>query len=181
MDRQPNVDSMNWNPDEENAKKGGKTAVKVIIIIAIVLVLLAAVACGIFYYKLIKLSQTPREALSISEFTNTVEELGYEASDSVGEEYEGGSIYVGNEGRTVLIFWEFASKRDARNYFEELLDVYNMESASVNVHIDGVNFMIRTGSKIGIYYYAEIVEGTVVFITTEDKDEMDTIKDALDL
>lgn len=171
----------NRNPDEENAKKGGNTAVKVIIISAIVLVLLGVVTFGIFIYKVIKLTQTPREALSVAEFTDSVEKLGYEDSDSAGEEYEGGSIYMGNEGRTALIFWEFASKRDAHNYFEELLDVYNAESASANVQIDGVNFMVRSWSKIGIYYYAEIVEDTVVFITTEDKDEMDTIIDALGL
>ncbi len=162
-----------------NAKKGMGTGVKILIITVIILWVLGIGVFGFFMFKIFKMASTPKEALSASEFTEAVEELGYEASDSLEEEYDDCLVYTGNKGRTIMIFGEFGSKRDAQAYFEQLLDFYNAESSSSRILINGVNFMIRRWSKSGVHYYAEIVDGTVVFVTTEDKKEMEEIIEAL--
>lgn len=162
-----------------NAKKGMGKGAKILIITLIVLWVLGMGVFGFFMFKIFKMASTPKEALSASEFTEAVEELGYEASDSLEEEYVDCLVYTGNKGRTILIFGEFGGKRDAQAYFEELLDYYNAESSSSSTLINGVNYMIRRWSKAGVYYYAEIVDGTVVFATTEDKEEMEEITEAL--
>ncbi len=162
-----------------NAKKGMGKGLKAVIIIVIVLWVLGLGVFGFFMFRMFKLASTPKEALSASEFTEAVEELGYEASDSLEEEFVDSLVYTGNKGRTILIFGEFGSKRDAQGYFEELLDFYNADSSSSSVLINGVNFMIRRWSKAGVYYYAEIVDGTVVFVTTEDKEELAEIMEVL--
>lgn len=163
------------------AKKGSSKAVKILVTAVIVLLLLGLIVTGVFIYKMVKMTATPREALSVSEFTDCIEGMGYEAYDGAEGQFGDGHVYTDNKNRTVLIFWAFDSKRDAQAYFEELLDVYNAESASVEAQISGINFVVKSWSKMGIYYYAEIVDSTVVFLTTEDKDEIDTIIDALGL
>lgn len=162
-----------------NAKKGMGKGVKIIIITVIVFWVLGMGVFGFFMFKVFKMTSTPKEALSASEFTEAVEELGYEVSDSLEEEYADCLVYTGDKGRTIMIFGEFSSKRDAQGYFEQLLDFYNADSSSSSSLINGVNFMIRRWSKSGVYYYAEIVDGTVVFVTTEDKEEMEEITEAL--
>lgn len=164
-----------------NAKKGMGTGIKIIIITMIVLSVLGMGVFGFVMFKVFKLSTTPKEALSVSEFAEAAEELGYEASDSLEEEYVDCLVYTGNKGRTILIFGEFDSKRDAQGYYEQLLDFYNAESSSSSIMINGVNFMIRRWSKAGVYYYAEIVDGTVVFVTTEENGELEEITEALHL
>ncbi len=162
-----------------NAKKGMGKGLKAVIIIVIVLWVLGIGVFGFFMFKVFKMASTPKEALSASEFTEAVEELGYEASDSLEEEYVDCLVYTGNNRRTILLFGEFDSKRDAQGYYEELLDFYNAESSSSSILINGANYMIRKWSKVGVYYYAEIVDGTVVFVTTEDKEELAEIVEAL--
>lgn len=163
------------------AKKGSSKAIKILVTAVIVLSVLGLSVAGVFVYKVVKMTATPREALSVSEFTDCVEGMGYEVYDGAMEQFGDGHVYTGNKNRTVLIFWAFDSKRDAQAYYEELLDFYNAESASVEAQISGINFLVKNWSKMGIYYYAEIVDSTVVFLTTEDKDEIETIIDALGL
>lgn len=162
-----------------NAKKGMGTGVKILIITVIILWVLGMGVFGFLMFKIFKMASTPKEALSASEFTEAVEELGYEASDSLMEDYVDCIVYTGNKERTILIFGEFDSKREAQSYFEELLDFYNADSSSSSILVNGVNFMIRKWSKAGVYYYVEIVDGIVIFVTTEDKEEMEEIIEAL--
>ncbi len=162
-----------------NAKKGMGKGVKILIITLIVSWVLGMGVLGFFMFKMLKMASTPKEALSASEFTEAVEELGYEDSDSLEEEFVDCLAYTANKWRTILIFGEFDSMREAQSYFEELLDFYNADSSSSSILINGVNFMIRRWSKAGVYYYAEIVDGTVVFVTTEEKGELEEITEAL--
>lgn len=173
----PNAPAQNGS-----AKKGMGKGLKTVITIVIVLWVLGLGVFGFFMFRVFKLVSTPREALSASEFTEAVEELGYEsfeAPDILMEEYLDYHGYMGNNGRTRMVFAEFDSKRDAQGYYEELLDFYNAESSSSSTLVNGVNYMIRKWSKVGVYYYAEIVDGTVVFVTTEDKEELAEIMEAL--
>ena len=170
----PNAPAQNGN-----AKKGMGTGIKIIIITIIVLSVLGIGVFGFLMFRVFKMTSTPKEALSASEFTEAAEELGYEASDSLEEEYVDCLVYTGNNGRTIMLFGEFSSKRDAQAYYEQLLDFYNAESSSSSTMVNGVNFMIRRWSKAGVYYYSEIVDGTVVLVTTEDKEELEEITEAL--
>lgn len=165
-----------------NAKKGMGTGVKILIITVIILWVLGMGVFGFFMFKIFKMASTPKEALRASEFTEAVEELGYEsfeAPDILMEDYLDYHGYMGNNGRTRMVFEEFYSNRDAQGYYEQLREIYHADSASSSTLINGVNYMIRRWSKAGVYYYVEIVDGIVIFVTTEDKEEMEEIIEAL--